>query len=309
MKNTSVGKGFFFAILAFSLWGILPLYWKLLAAIDSLHILAFRILFSLILVGAILLANKSFSWLGIFKEPKKAGLMILTALLLCGNWGIYIWAINQGHTLEASLGYYINPLVSIILGLVFLRERLKVLQWVAVIIASIGVLTLTILSGSVPWVSLLLALTFGFYGLLKKKLTLPALESLGAETLASAPLGVLLLFVSLNNAGGGAGGGSSAIALSGLQGLEYLGNLPVYTLAALALAGLISSFPLYCFAHGAKLLPLSALGFIQFISPTINFFLALFVFGEEFLPHNFAAFAFIWAAVVIYIISLKKSGK
>lgn len=226
---------------------------------------------------------------------------MLTALAITVNWGLYIWAINQGRTLEASLGYYINPLVSITLGLLFFRERLRVLQWVAVIIASAGVIILTTLSGSLPWVSLLLALSFGFYGLLKKKLPLSALESLGAETLASAPIGIMLLCVSFVSSDGGA----LQPVFTGLKGLAYLGDLPLYTLAVLALVGVVSAFPLYCFANGAKLLPLSAVGFIQFISPTVNFFLALFVFGEQFPPHYFVAFIFIWTAVVIYIVSLR----
>ena len=299
MKNTTFGKGFLFALLAYSMWGILPLYWKLLIAVDSLHILAFRILLSLVLIGIILLATKKSAWLEVFREPKKAIIMILTALLLCCNWGLYIWAVNLGHTLEASLGYYINPLISIILGLIFFRERLLPLQWAAVIIAFTGVLILTVLSGSLPMVSLFLALTFGFYGLLKKKLGLAALESLGAETLASAPIGILLLcFSSPVN-------GSPVPGFAGFRSLAYLTDLPLQTCILLALAGLMTTLPLYFFARGAKLLPLSALGFTQFISPTINFFLALFVFGESFPSHYFITFAFIWTAVIIYIISLR----
>ena len=301
MKNTALGRGFLYALLAYVLWGILPLYWKFLAAVDSLHILAFRILLSLALTGTILLAVKNSAWLTVFKEPKRAITMLLTALLLCCNWGLYIWAVNSGHTLEASLGYYINPLISIILGLIFFRERLLSLQWAAVIIAFLGVLLLTVLSGSLPLISLLLALTFGFYGLLKKKLGLAALESLGAETLASAPVGILLLCLGF----GSAGNGLPAPNFAGFQGLAYLADLPLHTWALLALAGLMTTLPLYFFAHGAKLLPLSALGFAQFISPTINFMLALFVFGEAFPPRYFVTFAFIWTAVIIYIVSLR----
>ena len=293
--DKTFGKGIIFASLSFFLWGVFPLYWKFLIAVDSLHILAFRILLSLILVGAILLAKKDTAWLAVFREPKKAAILIPTALLICCNWGLYIWAVNRGHTLEASLGYYINPLVSIMLGLIFFRERLRPLQWVAVAIALAGVLILTLASGSLPWISLGLALTFGFYGLLKKKLTLSALESLGAETLASAPIGIFLLFFSF-------GDGNTVSSSS----LTYLINLPPQTWVLLALAGFITAFPLYCFAHGAKLLPLSTLGFTQFINPTLQFVLGLFVFKEYFPPHHFVAFIFIWTAVVVYIVSLKK---
>ena len=299
MKNTSFGKGFLFAFFSFFMWGILPLYWKLLIAVDSLHILALRILLSLALAIIPLLIQKNKNWLTVFREPKKAGIMILTAFILCCNWGLYIWAVNRGHTLEASLGYYINPLVSILLGLLFFRERLRPLQWSAAAIALAGVLILTVLSGALPWISLALALTFGFYGLLKKKLPLSAMESLGAETLASAPLGIALLLFGFGNAGG-----SPLPGFTGIQGLAYFAGLPPHTWAILALCGAVTATPLYCFAQGAKLLPLSALGFTQFISPTLQFTVGLFVFHEAFPPRYFAAFGFIWTAVILYVISL-----
>jgi chloramphenicol-sensitive protein RarD len=293
--DKTFGKGIVFALLSFIMWGIFPLYWKFLIAVDSLHILAFRILLSLVLVGAILLANKNTAWLSVFKKPKKAAVLMPTALLICCNWGLYIWAVNHGHTIDASLGYYINPLVSILLGLVFFRERLKPLQWVAAAIALAGVLIVTLASGALPWVSLGLALSFGIYGLLKKKLELSALESLGAETLASAPIGIFLLFYSFGTS-----------AFSGLQGLGYLSGLPSQTLTLLALCGLVTVLPLYFFALGAKMLPLSTLGFTMFINPTLQFALGLFVFKEAFSVHHFVAFIFIWTAVIVYIVSLKK---
>ena len=301
MKGSSLGKGFLFAFLAYALWGILPLYWKFLAAVNPLHILAFRILLSLVLTGGILLVTGNSTWLAVFREPKKAITMILTALILCCNWGLFIWAVNSGHTLESSLGYYINPLVSVILGLIFFRERLLPLQWAAVALASAGVLILTVLSGSLPLISLLLALTFGFYGLLKKKLGLAALESLGAETLVSAPIGILLLCFSFT----APGSGSPAPVFAGFNSIAYLAGLPLRTWILLGLAGLMTSLPLYFFAHGARILPLSTLGFTQFVSPTIQFVLGLFVFGEDFSLRYFITFAFIWTAVILYIISLR----
>ena len=300
-KSAAVAKkGFFFAILAFVLWGLLPLYWKLLIAVDSLHILSFRILLSLALVVVILLAQKNGAWLAIFMEPKKAVYLALAGLLLCCNWGLYIWAVNQGHTIEASLGYYINPLISIMLGLLFFRERLLPLQWAALAIAFAGVVLLTVFSGTLPWISLGLAFTFGFYALIKKKLALAALESLGAETLAAAPIGLALLCFSF----GSAPGGSSVPAFSGVPGLAYLFALPAHTWALLTLCGAATMLPLYFFARAAKHLPLSALGFTQFIGPTLQFALGLFVFGEAFSVYYFITFLCIWAAVILYIISL-----
>jgi chloramphenicol-sensitive protein RarD len=224
-------------------------------------------------------------------------MMVLISMIICCNWGLYIWAVNQERTIEASLGYYINPLVSIVLGLIFFREKLRPLQWVAVSVAFAGVLILTVLSGVPPWISLALAFTFGFYGLLKKKLSLSALESLGAETLAAAPVGLLLLCFKFAGEGG-------APTFSGFQGLTYLSGLPVHTWILLALCGAATMLPLYCFARGAKLLPLSTIGFTQFVSPTLQFALGLFVFGEAFSTIYFTAFLFIWIAVILYITSL-----
>ena len=300
MGKTSFGKGFFLAFLAYSSWGVLPLYWKLLSAVDPLHILSFRILFSLALVAVVLLAIKDFSWLTIFRNPKKAAFLVLTAVVISSNWGIYIWAVNKGHTLDASLGYYINPLVSVVLGLLFYREKLKTLQWVAVAIAFVGVTILTVLSGSFPFISLSLALTFGFYGLLKKKSPLSPLESLGSETLASVPISLFLLLFTFG------GSGSSLPVYSGIGGLAYIAGFPALTLVLLSFCGVVTMLPLYFFAQGAKQLPLSTLGFVQFISPTLQFLIGLFILGEYFPLRYFAAFGFIWTAVILYVISLRK---
>jgi len=304
MNKNSSGKGVLFALLAYSSWGILPLYWRLLSPVDPLHILAFRLVLSLVLVAAILMTQKNFLWLAVFKEAKKAGYLVLTAIILCFNWGIYIWAVNRGHTLDASLGYYINPLVSVILGLFFYRERLNPLQWAAVAIALAGVTILTLLSGSLPWISLSLAFTFGFYGLLKKKNSFSsALESLGAEMLASIPISLFLFFFSFKNTG------SPLPFFSGLQGLTYLKSLPSAIWIALCFIGAASALPLYFFAKSAKLLPLSTLGFIQFIQPTLQFIMGLLIFGEAFPPHHLAAFTFIWIAVILYVVSLRTAPK
>ena len=305
MKQKSLGKGLIYGCVSYVMWGLLPLYWHLLSAIDSLHILACRILLSLILVGIILSITKNSAWLSVFRHPKKAGFMALTGFILCGNWGLYIWAVNSGHTLDASLGYFINPLVSVVLGLLFYKEHLLNMQWAAVAIASAGVIILSIFSGTLPWIALALALTFGFYGLMKKKSPLSALESLGAETLASVPVGFVLLFFAFNRAESG----SILPVFTGLGGLSYFTNLNIHVWLLISIIGLVSALPLYLFAQSAKLLPLSTLGFAQFISPTLQFLLGLFVFGESFPPHHFIAFAFIWVAVVIYIASLRKQPR
>ncbi|GHV94835.1 transporter [Spirochaetia bacterium] len=298
MRVSSFGKGVFFAALSYLLWGILPLYWKALSAVNSLHILAFRIIFSLLLVGFLLAMQKSTAWIACFKEKKKGGLLILASVTISFNWGLYIWAVNSGHTIETSLGYYINPLVSVVFALLFFKEKLRPLQWAAFGIAMLGVLILTALSGAPPWISLGLALSFGLYGVLKKVINIPALESLGAETLAASPLGLLLLVTRFEVAPNG-----KTAPIFGLQGISYLAELPVHSWLLLLCCGAITALPLYFFARGARLLPLSTLGFIQFISPTLQFLAGFFIFGEYFPVQNFAAIGCIWGAAILYIVS------
>jgi len=296
MSNYS--KGVFFAVSGFLVWGILPLYWRLLDDIAPLHLLAFRILLSAILLGTILSLQKNFAWLTIFKDKKSACLLILASLILCINWGLFIWAINNGRVIETALGYYINPLLSVVLGLLFFKEKLSLLQWTAFGLACLGVLILTLLSGSLPWISLVLAVCFAFYGALKKKIKLPSMESLAAETLAAAPVGIFLLLIRIDTADG-------LRLIPDPQNLSYIMALSLAVLIPLAFSGFLTSLPLYCFGHGAKLLPLSSLGFFQFIAPTMSFLIAVFVFGESFPVYHIAAFACIWLAAILHIISLK----
>ena len=297
MEKQSLGKGIFFAVSAYLIWGLLPLYWKLLDAINPVHILGYRILFSALLAGGILLAGKNTSWLKFYKDRKKRILMILAALAISLNWCLYIYAINTGHTIDTSLGYYINPLISIVLGMILFKEKLKVLQIIAFCLATVGVLIITILTHKVPLIALSLAFSFALYGLLKKTVSLPALESLGIETLVASPLGVLLMFISF--------GANGSIKFPDPQGYLYWTYLPLSALLLLLLCGFFTSLPLYLFSRSAKLLPLSTLGFCQFLSPTLTFITGYFIFGESFPAHNFIAFGFIWSAVILYIISLR----
>ena len=300
MSNPSFGKGIFFAFFAYFLWGSLPLYWRLLAAISPIHLLGFRVIVSLFSVSIVLLLAKNYSWLGFFKDRKTSLIMILASLLITLNWGLYVWAVNSGNTIQTSLGYYINPLITIILGLVFFREKLKILQIIAFISAFIGVAVLTIFNGQLPWISLSLAFSFAAYSVLKKTVKLPALESLGAETLIAFPIGIMLLFTTF---------GMEGLEFTGPQGLYYITQLSGFTQFLILLIGLVSSLPLYLFAKGAKILPLSTLGFIQFVSPTMTFLTGLFIFRESFPVRNFIAFGFIWGAAILYIISLRLSSK
>ena len=295
MNKPSTGKGIIFAVFAYLIWGILPLYWKALSDVNSLHILGFRIIFSLLLVASILFARKNTTWFRFFKDKRKRILLTLAGLTITVNWGLYIWAVNSGHTIDTSLGYYINPLFSIVLGLCFFREKLKLLQIIAFGLACTGVLILTILTGRLPWVSLGLAFSFAIYGLLKKTISISGLESLGVETLVASPVGLILFLIPFEKSSG----------FPDIAGLSYVLKLPFTALLLILLCGVVTTLPLFLFSEGAKILPLSTLGFIQFLSPTLSFLTGFFIFGEYFPPQNFVAFGFIWTAVIMYIISLR----
>ena len=266
----------------------MPVYWHLLGFASPLRILGCRIVFALAFTALALSIKGKKNWLGLLSKKEKRPFTILCGLIISINWGLYIWAVNSGHTIDASLGYYINPLVSVLLALIILKERLGILQWIAFGFAALGVFLVTFFSGVFPWVALLLALTFGFYGLFKKKNKAGSLEALGAETLAVLPLGLALIIFPP-------------------EGLMLL-NSPMQWLLLVS-CGFVTALPLYTFAKGAKLLPLSAIGFLQFINPTILFFMGIFAFNEEFMPNRLWAFACIWIAVILYCISLAKRGR
>jgi len=299
MDKPAFGKGVIFSVLSYFLWGIFPVYWKLLSAIPSLHILAFRVLLSLPLVSIILFTQKKTSWLSFYRDRRKAILLAFASLIITFNWGLYILAVNSGHTVDTSLGYYINPLISIAFGLVFFREKLKALQVTAFALAIAGVTILTVMTGRLPLISLGLAISFALYGLLKKTIDFSALESLAVETLISSPIALFLLFSSFGR----------GLEFTALKSLSYWRDLPLHVPLILLLCGAVTTLPLYLFARGAKLLPLSTLGFIQFISPTMTFLTGVFIFKESFPLRNFIAFGFIWSAALLYVISLNYSRK
>jgi chloramphenicol-sensitive protein RarD len=283
-------KGAVFAAVSYLLWGLLPFYWHLLRAVSPVHILAYRIIFSLVFVACLLFFLNRRLWFRHFTDPKKRLRIILGGMLISCNWGLYIWAVNSDHTVEASLGYFINPLLSILLGLVFFREKLKKLQWLAFILAAAGVALITVFSGLFPWISIFLALSFALYGAAKKTLSFDALEALAAETLAAAPVAVILL----------------AIPVPGGRGFGDVLALPPHLILTLLLAGPVTAVPLYIFARGASLLPLSTLGFIQFINPTMLFITGVFIFREPFPIRNLAAYGLIWLAAFFYCLSFAR---
>jgi chloramphenicol-sensitive protein RarD len=296
-------KGTALAVLSYCIWGALPLFWKMLSAAAPLHILAFRIAGSLLFVSAILFCKKRATFLRHFRERRERFYVICAAFLITFNWGLYIWTVNTGHAIWASLGYYINPLVSIVLGLIFFRERLSAPQWAAFFCTAAGVIALTVMSGELPAVSLSLALSFGAYGLVKKKMRTDSLEALGAETLAALPFALILIFFPF----AGVFSYSGAAAMFGsLSGLAHYG---VALWIGFLLAGPVTATPLLLFSESAHLIPLSALGFIQFLSPTFTLLIGIFVFHEQFSTEYLAAFSFVWLGVILYSISLfRKQG-
>lgn len=272
---------------AYLLWGILPVYWKMLHRASPLEILAHRVIWSLGFMLLVLAAARKMApfWgelRDILLQPKRVAGVTIASLVLSVNWLTYIWAVNNNHVIETSLGYYINPLVNVLLGIVVLKERLSFWQIFSFCLAMVGVLNMTLHFGSVPWAALILAVSFGLYGLLKKMVNLSAMTGLTLETLIISPLA--LLYVGwIQKSGSGSFGLSSPDISVLLMG-----------------AGVVTAIPLLLFAAGANRLPLSIVGFLQYISPTITLVLGVLLFHEPFTAVHLVSFVFIWAALVIF---------
>ena len=268
------------ALGCFLLWGAFPIYFKTLGHVPPLEVLAHRVLWSAVLLLGLILAQGQWSALRAeFRDRRRLRLYLVTTLLISGNWLLYIWAVQQGRILEASLGYYINPLVNVLLGVLFLRERLNVRQWSAVGIATVGVLVLVIGRGMLPWIALTLAFSFGSYGMLRKKAGLNPALGLAVETLLLAPVALLVLAA----AGGGA-----------------LGKVDGWTDALLLAAGPVTVAPLLMFLEAGQRLRLSTVGLIQYLTPTLQFLLAMVVYHEPFSRVHLITFGCIWLALALY---------
>ena len=271
------------ALGCFGFWGLFPIYFKLLGHVPAPEVLAHRVLWSAVLLLGLILAQGQ--WLALqaeFCNRRRLRFYLLTALLISGNWLLYIWAVQQGRILEASLGYYINPLVNVLLGVLFLDERLNWRQWIAVALAAAGVLVLVIGYGVFPWISLALALSFGSYGLLRKKTGHAATLGLCVETALLTPLALLLL------------------AILAARGNGALGAVNGQTDLLLLAAGPITVAPLLLFLQATRLLRLSTVGLIQYLTPTLQFLLAVALYREPFTAIHLAAFGCIWLALALY---------
>ena len=271
------------AALAYILWGLFPLYIKQLQAVPALEIVLHRSAWSLVFVFGLLALLRRAAWLAaVLRQPRTLAIFGLSALLLAVNWLLYVWAVNAGRVLDASLGYFINPLVNVVLGFAVLHERPRRLQWLAVALAAAGVLWLAVGAGHWPWVSITLALSFGLYGLLRKTAPLGAIEGLALETLMLAPLAVGgLLWLQLS--------GHSAFGQGDLR-------LDLWLLTA----GPITAIPLLLFASGARRVSMATLGLLQYLGPSIQFLLGVFVYHEPFSESRGLGFLLIWAALAVY---------
>lgn len=276
-------QGVLLAIGAYTMWGIAPIYFKSIAEVSPLEILSHRVIWSFFLLAALLHFGRHWrSVRDIIKNKTKMMFLVSTAILVGANWLIFIWAVNSNHMLDASLGYYINPLINVLLGMVFLGERLRKLQWFAVVLAACGVLVQLIVFGSVPVVAIALAMSFGCYGLLRKKVSVEAQTGLFIETLVMLPAAAIyLLFIA-----------SSPTS-------NMIDN-PMQLNTLLIAAGVITTLPLLCFTGAATRLKLSTLGFFQYIGPSLMFLLAVLIYGEPFTSDKAITFAFIWGALVVF---------
>jgi chloramphenicol-sensitive protein RarD len=278
-----MNPGMLYAALAFLAWGLFPLYFKALRSIPAQEILAHRMVWSLAFLAAVLLWRRQWTWLAaVARQPRVLAGFAASALLLSTNWGIYIWSVNHDRVVDASLGYFINPLVNVVLGYLLLKERMRPVQWTAVALATAGVVWLTYDAGHPPWISLALGLTFGFYGLLRKTAALGALEGLSLETILLFPF---------------AAGYLLWLAQAGQNGFAAAAPLPQ---ALLALSGPVTAIPLLAFAAAARRLPLSLLGLMQYVVPTMQLLLGVWLYHEPFGTGRLIGFALIWGGLALY---------
>lgn len=293
-SNSEYNKkiGIIYGVMAFTAWGLLPIYWKLLNRVPALEILAHRIVWSFVFVTALLLIKGDFNTLKVILASKRKLLLVLAgAILVSINWYTYIWAVNANFVLQTSMGYYINPLIVSLLSMFVLKEKFNRGKILALILAATGVLILTVQYGEIPWVALILATSFALYGLVKKVLNLDTITVLALETLMITPIAFIYI---------------SRLQLSG-AGSFFSISIPV--MFFLIFSGIVTATPLLWFARGTQLVEFSTIGFLQYIAPTISFFLGVFLFKEEFSTAHLISFGFIWTAVIIYTYTIANTRR
>jgi len=275
--------GMLYAAGAYILWGLFPIYFKALYDFSPLEILLQRVVWALVFMLIVLALRGQWSWIGrVWRQPKVLAGFAASATLLSVNWYIYIWAVNNGHVVDSSLGYFITPLVNVLLGFLLLHERLRPIQWAAVMLAAAGVAWLTWQAGHLPWIGLALAFSFGSYGLLRKTAALGPLEGLSLETLLLFPLAI------------------GYLAMMAWHGQNAFLHAPTASKWLVAAAGPITAVPLLLFAAGARRIPMSTLGLLQYISPSLQLLLGVWLYGEPFGGARAAGFVVIWSALAVY---------
>ncbi|HSL28595.1 MAG TPA: EamA family transporter RarD [Anaerolineales bacterium] len=278
-----MNRGIINGLAAYSLWGFFPIYWKLLQGVPALQVIGHRIAWSFILLIAVILLTRQWkTFYAAVQSPRTIAIYSIAAVLLSINWLIYVWGVNAGFIVETSLGYFINPLISVLLGVIFLRERLRTMQWVPVGLAATGVLYLTLAYARPPWIALSLAFSFGIYGLVKKLAPLGSLYGLTLETALVFPIALLYLtFV-------GFAGTGSFLEQGALTDLLLIGT------------GAVTSIPLLMFASAARQIPLTMIGILQYIAPTIQFLIGIFLYHEPFDQSRLIGFGLVWIALITF---------
>jgi chloramphenicol-sensitive protein RarD len=277
-------QGVLYALLAYGSWGLFPIYWKGFGSIPPVEVISHRLIWSLVFLTILVLVQRQLRecW-RIIRTPKLLGVLFLTASLLSFNWGLFVYGVNTGQVVETSLGYFLNPLLNVLLGFLILRERLTLLQVVAVLIAAAGVFYFGYHLWKVPWIALGIAASFGLYGLLRKMVPVEALPGLAVETAVMAPVALTL------------------IAVLAAHGSAHFVDSPGLTLLFLG-GGIVTAFPLIWFISAARLLPLSTLGFFQYLAPTLQLMVGIFLFHERFNQRDAIAFGLIWVAIGIFLL-------
>lgn len=294
--NHARRTGMMAALSTYLIWGVLPLYWNLLARAEANEILAHRIIWSFVFMVVVLMVTKRWQSFkedcrALWQDKKRGAILLLAAFTISLNWLTYIWAVNHGHVIDTSIGYYINPLMSVLFGIVFFRERISGLKKISLLLAAIGIVLMTYQLGKLPWVAVVLAVSFSVYGALKKQLHLNPFSSITLETLLMVPFAVPYI------------------------GMLMMSPANHFSLATPDLAlylmgtGVVTAVPLVLFSYGANLLPLNVLGFFQYISPTIGLLLGIFFFHETFGAAQISALGFVWVAIVLFTVAESLRGR
>ena len=291
-ENTRLGV--FSGIAAYLIWGLVPMFFKQIADVPADEIIAHRVLWALVFMTAVMACGRGFAdALRVARIPRQLARIALASALVISNWLVFVWGVNSGHILETSLGYFILPLFNVALGVLVLGERLRPLQWLAVLLATLGVAIEALRTGGLPWISLVLAGTFGIYGLMRKQLPLDAASGLFLETVCMAPAALGWVGWLAISGQGHVGGGSD------------IANGPALLLAA---TGPVTAIPLLLFAIAARRLPLNLMGFLQYLAPSITFLLAVLVYHEPLDANRLLGFAAIWLGLAVYSADLLRSS-